>query len=323
MYHLSEKVWLCAEPVSFSVESPATEYIKVENISSIGNYDGFSQKVDVQTGDVQDAIISQEINKDNITINAIFRRKKNAEGKEENPYSAMRDFRHWITSHSDTETWRLLLVMGYGDGTGQHDNPIDTTPDSSSSANVFGRRREVIVESFGETAPLQNGSAITCPITFKTLSRPFTESYTSQSSTGSTGKTYNYVYPYRYSSTTQNMKVENNYFRQIPLDATFMFTGTVTNPMVALKKIGADEPYATLIIMDTFSSGDSVDILASSYTAYKTVNGVKTNEYNRIDKGATHCSFLFAKPGETQVSTSNSSSSEEYTFTIKYKEYDF
>lgn len=333
-FRLSEHLYIQVEPIVENTVLGSSKAIKhIIGVSSMKNYMGFSQDVEVQTGDTIDFVLSQSLKKETITLSLYFNTYHKPDGTEVSAYDNFVSFRNWIVKYSDMNRYRMTLIMGYGDT-----YPYEP-PSGDTESALYGRRIDGYFVDFGKDVSLMEGASIHADLSFKCLSRPYTAHYKNITVTSSSGtKVYKYTYPYKYGFTTMTDNIiENTFMKDVPMKITIhgpasSTSPAVTNPVISLHYANVDDSgtvtagdqYAEILFSDiSIPYGEELVIDANQYLIYQKngTTNVKTNKYDNTDKA--NDSFLFAKTGYSLIYMTSSSSSTDMSMDVEYTEYDF
>lgn len=224
---------------------------------------GFTQNLTVIETKTIDYIVDRALKKKDISMTVHF--------EEPQSYLKANSFRDWYCRRITDK-----LVLKYFDG-------------------AMERYMDVAIKEF--TVTEIDAGINSVPITLQSLS-PFyilkkkkvlTAMYTS-------GKKYNYSYPYSYGGGQfQGNVVENDFFEPIPLQIKIQ--GPIVEPVINLKDSN-NEIYASLRFNNiVLATGQSivVDGINTKIQYYSEPGATPVDYYNYIDKSLN--TFLFAQPG--------------------------
>lgn len=243
---------------------------------------GFGQSVEVVTGETIDYVINQVVNKRTITLTLGW--------KGVNAYSRYQSFAAWVAQYFNLDDYHIRLSYDVG----------------------TRRYVEVAVESVDLHE--QELNYATASVKLKPLT-PFYEPVDTviMVATTSSGKVYNYAYPYVYGggAYSDGNTITNNYLKPTPLK--IVLHGPMSAPFVQLTKITggtqAETPYAYVSLpgVSLPSATDTLTIDAYNNRIYTTIVSASgaisvTDVFNEVDK--SHDAFLLAEPGESAVAAS-------------------
>jgi len=335
-YKLSEHLYLQVEPTVENTSLGTSKVIRhITGVTAMKNFNGFTQEIDVQTGDTIDYVLNQSLKKETIPLDLIFNTYHTADGKEISAYSNWNDFRKWVAIYSDLSRYKMTLIMGYGNGNSSNDTPYDPDTADSNSA-MFGRRIDIYIASMGTDTVLLSGGSLKVTVNIQCLSRPYTEFLKNQTTVSSSGtKVYEYVYPYTYGGTElTNNEIKNSFMKDIPIkihiygppDGSDGNPTTIVDPIITLHYENQDNTAGDLYAEIAFSGisitkGTDLIVDANRYSVYTKTGDTIRNVYDLTDKA--NKSFLFAKPGASIITMTHSGSAGNWTMDVEYTEYDF
>lgn len=256
-------------------EAPAVDFI--EPPSGFG----FEQGIDLVTGDTIDYVLKQTVKKRNITLTLHW------EGTD--AYGKYVAFADWIAQYFDLDKYRIRLSYKLDD---------------------MSERRYVEVSPIDLSLKGRDLNDVEASIILKPLT-PFYEEGVSIFSVASTstGKKYNYAYPYVYGGGNVEGRdyIENKYIKPVPLRV--VLKGPMSSPFVAIREnVEGATPYAQVRMVNSFELAANqtltIDAFNNKVTLTTVTNGVTvvSDAFNDVDK--SYQTFLFAKPGKSRFSAS-------------------
>lgn len=241
---------------------------------------GFQQGIDVVTGDTIDYVLKQTVQKRRITLTLHW------EGQD--AFARYKDFADWLALYFDLEQYRLRL---------------------SYQLDSMGERRYVEVSVVDLSLKGRELLDVEAVIILQPLT-PFYEEGVSVFTVAqtSTGKKYNYTYPYVYGggSVEGVDYIMNRYLKQIPL--RIVLKGPMSNPSVAIREDeDGSSAYGEIRMAEGYSLASNETLIFDAFnnriTKTTTLSGgtvVSEDAFDDVDK--SHQSFLYAKPGRSRFS---------------------
>lgn len=259
---------------------------------------GFQQGLDLVTGDTIDYVLKQTIQKRNITL-TLHWEGRDAFGR----YGAFAD---WIAQFFDLDKYRIRL---------------------SYQLTNMTERRYVEVSPVDLTLKGRDLNDVEASIILKPLT-PFYEEGVSIFTVGSTssGKKYNYAYPYVYGGGNVEGRdfIQNKYIKPIPLRITLK--GPMSEPFVAIREnVDGASAYGQIRMVSSFSLTANQELTFDAFTNKVTLTTYDesgsvvavSDAFNSVDKN--YQTFLYAKPGQSRFSASiNAGEGECRVYYVRY-----
>lgn len=259
---------------------------------------GFSQELDLVTGEVIDYVINQTVKKKPIKLTLAW--------KGLTAYAKYQNFAAWIAQYFNLAKYHIRFSYSIGQV-----------------------RRYVEVAVTNLELQGRDGRYVSAQLTLQPLTSFYEEydgSFTIVTD-GNTGKIYSYSYPYIYGggAFNGNNSINNQYLKKIPLK--IVLKGPIGTPYVSISKINEDDsveqnPYLRVQFQSGFSIAVDEEVVIDAFNNRVYLNKYELNGsgerirlisttdiFNYIDK--TYDSFLFAEPGRSRIAASVSNQGSE------------
>lgn len=263
---------------------------------------GFKQNLEIVEGDTIDYVVQQVIKKKNIKLTLYWKGAK--------AYQKYQSFNNWVAMYIDVAKYHLRFSYELG-----------------------GLRRYVEVSAIDLSLEGRDGSITSAVLTLQPLTLWYEEETISfmMVSDTSSGKIYDYKYPYNYGggSYSDSNVVENKFIKKMPLK--IVIKGPAASPiMVSISKVdengNVESEYSRVQFVSGFelTSDQTLTIDAFNNRIYKTTKNPNTgivtidDAFNSVNK--VYDSFLYAEPGSSKIA-SNALATENSSLTCSYKRY--